>query len=64
MDPVTMATAIANLILIGQQIYTQIQQSEAAKTNGAAIPSLNDALAAADANFKQLAANAQAEIQS
>jgi hypothetical protein len=57
MDPVVLAQLLAQLIPLGMQVYTQIQQA-----NAGALKPLSDVLAAADADWDAVAAAAAAQL--
>ena len=57
MDPVTLANLLAQLIPLGINAYTQIQQANADQ-----LKPIEDVLAAADANWDAIAKAAQAEL--
>ncbi len=57
MDPVTIATLIANLLPSLLQLYSEIEQQYTGQ-----VKPLQDILAAADANWESVQATAQAEI--
>ena len=57
MDPITLANLLAQLIPLGMNIYSQIQQANANQ-----LKPLADVIAAADANFDEILKAAQAEL--
>jgi len=57
MDPVTIATLIANLLPSILQLYSEIEQQYSGQ-----VKPLQEILAAADANWETVQAAAQAEI--
>jgi prophage tail gpP-like protein len=59
MDPVTLANLLAQLIPLGINIYSQIQQANADQ-----LKPIEQILAAADTNWDAIAAAAQKQIDS
>jgi hypothetical protein len=59
MDPVTLANLLAQLIPLGINIYSQIQQANADQ-----LKPIEQILAAADTNWGAIAAAAQKQIDS
>jgi hypothetical protein len=57
MDPIAIANLLSLLLPLGVKLYTEIQQANADQ-----LKPIDEILAAADANYDEVAAKAQAEL--